>query len=106
MRRPWGTVGTLAVLANLAVFGLLYRYRNGDSNMVSVWLCTRNDVIGNIAVLAAAAGVFGTGAGWPDLAVGTLMAALALAGAWRIGRHTAAELKLEPWTLARANSRL
>src|SRR5690606_20122655 len=56
-----GLVGTLALLANLGVAGLLYRFRSGDSNMRSVWLCTRNDALGNLAVLAAALGVFGTG---------------------------------------------
>ena len=88
-----GAISVLAILANLAVAGLLYRYRNGDSNMVSVWVCTRNDVLGNIAVLAAAAGVFGTGVGWPDFIVGAIMAALALTGAWRVLRQATAELR-------------
>ena len=51
---------------------LLYGYRNGDANMRSVWLCTRNDALGNVAVLGAALGVFGTGSAWPDLAVAAL----------------------------------
>jgi Co/Zn/Cd efflux system component len=88
-----GAISVLAILANLAVAGLLYRYRNGDSNMVSIWVCTRNDVLGNIAVLAAAAGVFGTGIGWPDFVVGAIMAALALTGAWRVLRQATAELR-------------
>lgn len=91
-----GAVGMLALLANLGVAALLYRYRNGDSNMVSVWICTRNDVIGNLAVLAAAAGVFGTGIGWPDLLVGAIMAALALGGAWRVIRQASVELRALP----------
>lgn len=88
-----GAIGLLAIAANLVVAGLLYRYRNGDSNMVSVWICTRNDVIGNLMVLAAALGVLGTGIGWPDFAVGAVMAALALSGAWRVLRQALAELR-------------
>jgi Co/Zn/Cd efflux system component len=91
-----GTVSLVAIAANLSVAALLYRYRNGDSNMVSVWVCTRNDVIGNLAVLAAAAGVFGTGIGWPDFAVGAVMAILALSGAWRVARQAVAELRSTP----------
>ena len=62
-----GIVGTIALLANLGVAALLFAYRAGNSNMRSVWLCTRNDAIGNIAVLIAAVGVFGGGSAWPDL---------------------------------------
>src|SRR4029453_12808820 len=60
-----GAVGFAALAANAISFGLLSAYRDGDANMRSAWICTRNDVLGNLAVLAAAAGVFGTGAGWP-----------------------------------------
>ncbi len=88
-----GVVGMVALLANCAVAALLYRFREGDSNMASVWICTRNDVIGNLAVMLAALGVFGTGIGWPDFAVGAIMAALALYGAWQIVRHAMAELR-------------
>ena len=77
-----GAVGSAALLANLASFGLLWAYREGDANMRSAWVCTRNDVLGNLAVLLAALGVFGTGAGWPDLMVASIMAILALQGAW------------------------
>jgi Co/Zn/Cd efflux system component len=76
-----GLIGTLALLANLSVAVLLFAYRNGDSNMRSVWLCTRNDAIGNIAVLLAALGVFGTGAGWPDIIVAAIMGVLGLTAA-------------------------
>ncbi|MCW5752029.1 MAG: cation transporter, partial [Alphaproteobacteria bacterium] len=89
-----GVVGILALLANLAVLALLYAWRQGDANMRSVWICSRNDVLGNLAVLAAAAGVFGTGTGWPDLAVAAVMAALALGGAWRIVGEARRELML------------
>lgn len=69
---------------------MLYRYRNGDSNMSSVWLCSRNDAIGNVAVGLAVLGVSGTSAGWPDLLVAAGMAALALTGAWSVMRQARA----------------
>lgn len=73
-----GLIGLLALAANGGVGSLLYAYRDGDANMRSVWLCTRNDMIGNLAVLFAALGVFGTGNGWPDIVVAAIMATLAL----------------------------
>ena len=88
-----GAVGTAALLANALSFGLLWAYRGGDSNMRSAWVCTRNDVFGNLAVLLAAAGVFGTGTGWPDIAVAGIMATLALQGAWLVLRQSLAELR-------------
>lgn len=75
-----GVVGAAALVANAAVALMLYRYRTGDANMRSVWICSRNDAIGNLAVMAAALGVFGTGQGWPDLAVAGIIAALAIWG--------------------------
>ena len=75
-----GAVGIAALAANATVFFLLWSYRAGDSNMRSVWLCSRNDVLGNAAVLLAALGVFGTGSGWPDLAVATVMGTAGIAG--------------------------
>ncbi|WP_119418171.1 cation transporter [Desertibaculum subflavum] len=89
-----GVVGTAALAVNIGVALLLYRYREGDSNMRSVWLCTRNDALGNIAVLAAALGVFGTGAGWPDLIVAGAMAALALTSSVQVTRHALQELRV------------
>ena len=88
-----GTVGCIALLANAVVLALLWRYRAGDSNRRSVWLCTRNDVLGNLAVLLAAFGVFGTGSGWPDMLVAIVMASLALHAAVAIVRHARAELR-------------
>jgi Co/Zn/Cd efflux system component len=88
-----GAVGALAFAANLGVAFLLYRWREGDSNMRSVWLCTRNDAIGNLAVLAAAAGVFGSGTGWPDYLVAAIMSGLALTGAFQVARHALDELR-------------
>ena len=87
-----GAVAVLALLANLGVAWLLYAFREGDANMRSVWLCTRNDAIGNLAVMAAALGVFGTGTAWPDLAVAGLMAGLALHGGWQVMGQARQEL--------------
>jgi len=88
-----GAVGFAALAANAISFGLLSAYRDGDANMRSAWICTRNDVLGNLAVLAAAAGVFGTGTGWPDLVVAAIMASLALQGAWLVIRQSLNELR-------------
>lgn len=87
-----GIVGLTALAANGFVLLLLWAYRSGDSNMQSIWLCSRNDVIGNCAVLCAAAGVFGSGSGWPDIIVASIMGALAAQGALRIVSHARAEL--------------
>ena len=86
-------VGFLALAANLGVAVLLFAHRDGDSNRRSVWLCTRNDAIGNVAVLAAAAGVFGTGTGWPDVIVAGVMAVLALHSGWQVVRLAAREMR-------------
>ncbi|MEK9281485.1 cation transporter [Bradyrhizobium sp. ISRA442] len=91
-----GAVGVAALAANAASFGLLWAYRKGDSNMRSAWICTRNDVLGNIAVLLAALGVFGTGTGWPDVIVAAIMAGLALQGAVVVVRHSRMELRIAP----------
>lgn len=88
-------VGFLALIANAGVALTVYRFRTGDANMRSAWICARNDAIGNLAVLAAAAGVFGTGAAWPDLIVAAVMSALGISGGWQIIRRAKAELSLE-----------
>jgi cation diffusion facilitator family transporter len=90
-----GVVGGLALLANVGVAALLYAYREGDSNMRSVWLCSRNDALGNIAVLFAAFGVFGTGSAWPDLLVASIMAGLAVTSSYQVMRHARQELAEE-----------
>jgi Co/Zn/Cd efflux system component len=87
-----GAVALLALVANVAVAWMLYAFREGDANMRSVWLCSRNDAIGNVAVFMAALGVFGTGSAWPDLLVASLMAALALHGGWTVMRQARGEL--------------
>jgi Co/Zn/Cd efflux system component len=88
-----GAVGFAALLANAASFALLWAHRGGEANMRSAWICTRNDVLGNIAVLFAAAGVFGTDTGWPDFVVAFIMAGLALQGAVIVLRQSMAELR-------------
>ena len=88
-----GIVGTCALVANGVVAALLFRFKDGDSNMRSVWLCTRNDVLGNIAVPFAALGVFGTGSAWPDLFVAAVMSVLALTSAIQVLRLSNAELR-------------
>ena len=87
-----GAVGLLALLANAGVALMLYAFRDGDANMRSVWLCSRNDAIGNVAVMLAAAGVFGTGSGLPDVLVALIMAALALWAGLSVIRQARAAL--------------
>jgi Co/Zn/Cd efflux system component len=94
-----GVVGALALAANLGVAWLLYAFREGDANMRGVWLCTRNDAIGNVAVLLAALGVFGTGTRWPDLAVAAIMAGLAVSAGLAVLRQALRELR---WDAARS----
>lgn len=79
-----GVIGFLALLTNLASVLLLVRYKDGDANVRSVWLCSRNDAIGNVAVMAAALGVWGTASGWPDIIVAAVMAGLFLASSFQI----------------------
>ena len=86
-----GIVGFLALLTNLASVLLLVRYKDGDANVRSVWLCSRNDAIGNVAVMLAALGVWGTATGWPDLIVATIMAGLFLSSAFQIVRQALEE---------------
>jgi len=88
-----GAVALLAFAANVGVAMLLYAWRNGDANMRSVWLCSRNDALSNLAVLAAAGGVFGSGHGWPDWTVAGVMAALALSAGWAVMRLARQELR-------------
>jgi Co/Zn/Cd efflux system component len=73
-----GAVAILALAANISSVLVLMKYKDGDANVRSVWLCSRNDAIGNVAVVLAAAGVWGTATAWPDLIVAAVMAALFL----------------------------
>ncbi len=86
-------IALLALLVNVAVTGMLYRFRDGDSNRQSIWLCSRNDAIGNVAVMLAAAGVFASGSRWPDLVVAAIIAALNIGAAKRVVRLARAELR-------------
>ncbi|RYF67796.1 MAG: cation transporter [Comamonadaceae bacterium] len=87
-----GVIGAMALAVNVLVAVLLYAFRTGDANMRSVWLCSRNDAIGNVAVMLAALGVFGTGTAWPDLLVAAVMAVLAITGGWSVLRQARGEL--------------
>ena len=90
-----GVVGFAALVANGVVALMLYRFRSGDANMRSVWICSRNDALGNLAVLLAAMGVFGTDTGWPDVMVAAIMGGLGLWGGWQIISQARGELRAE-----------
>lgn len=87
-----GTVGVMALVANMASVAILMRFKDGDANVRSVWLCSRNDAIGNVAVILAATGVWRTEAAWPDLTVAVLMAGLFSWSAFQIVRQARQEL--------------
>ena len=89
-----GAIGLLALAANGMCFYLLWRHRENDINMSSVWLCSRNDIIANVTVLFAAAGVWLTQSGWPDIAVGLALAALFLRSALHVLRESLKELRV------------
>ena len=91
-----GAVGFAALAVNAGVALMLYRFRSGDANMRSVWICSRNDALGNVAVMLAALGVFGTGSAWPDLLVAAVMGVLALTGSWTVVRQARTELRSAP----------
>ncbi|OYX44946.1 MAG: cation transporter [Alphaproteobacteria bacterium 32-64-14] len=91
-----GVVGFVALLANAGVALMLFRFRRGDADMRSVWICSRNDAIGNVAVMLAALGVFGTGTLWPDVIVAGIMAALSITGGWAIVRHALSDIRTRP----------
>jgi Co/Zn/Cd efflux system component len=100
-----GLIGLLALAANLASVGLLMRYKDGDANVRSVWLCSRNDAIGNVVVMVAALGVWGSGSAWPDLAVAAVMAGLFLTSSVAILRQALAEYGETPNGLAGSGTR-
>ncbi len=87
-----GVVGFVALIANVVVALLLFRFREGDSDMRSVWLCSRNDAISNVAVMVAALGVFGTGTAWPDVAVASIMGGLAITSGFSVMRHARSDI--------------
>ena len=88
-----GVIGLLALATNVASVLILLRYKDGDANVRSVWLCSRNDAIGNVAVMIAAAGVWGTATRWPDLAVAAIMAGLFLYSSAQILRQSLREIR-------------
>jgi Co/Zn/Cd efflux system component len=90
--RTMGAIGIAALAANGLVAALLFAFRNGDANMRSVWLCTRNDMIGNLAVLLAALGVWQAGSGLPDLFVALVMGVLGLSAARSVIVHARREM--------------
>jgi len=90
-----GIIGFAALAVNGGVALMLFRFRSGDANMRSVWICSRNDALGNVAVMLAALGVFGTGSAWPDLLVAAVMGGLALWGSWTVLRHARQELRAD-----------
>ena len=85
-------VGTLALVVNFGVAVMLYRYRTGDANMRSVWICTRNDAVNNCLVIGAGVAVLWTGSGLPDLIAALVMAILGISGGWQIIRQARLEL--------------
>ena len=87
-----GLISMLALVVNVSVALMLYAYREGDANMRSVWLCSRNDAISNLAVILAAVGVFGSGSAWPDLLVAMIMASLSLTASFQISTQAFKEL--------------
>lgn len=91
-----GVIALLALAANAGVALMLYAYRDGDADMRSVWLCSRNDAIGNVAVLLAAVGVFGSGSHWPDVVVAALIASLAITSGLAVIRQARGELRAMP----------
>ena len=96
-----GAIALLALVANVSVALMLYAFRSGDANMRSVWLCSRNDAIVNVAIAVAAIGVFGTGSVWPDLAVAVIIAALAISSSVSVVRQARLELATRPAVAAR-----
>lgn len=91
-----GIIGFLALAANLTCLGLLWRFRAEDVNMSSTFECSRNDVLANLGVLVAAGGVWLTGAAWPDLAAGLIIAAIFLRSSWTIARAAGPQILVKP----------
>lgn len=88
-----GVIGFMALTANVISVLLLMKYRDGDSNVRSVWLCSRNDAIGNIAVMLAGAGVFATGTVWPDIIVAFIIAGLFMHSSIKITSQALSEYR-------------
>lgn len=89
-----GSIALMALVANMSVAVLLYRFRDGDSNVRSIWLCSRNDAIGNVAVLIAAVGVTASASRWPDLIVAMIIASLSLSAAYTVLKLAFQEMRV------------
>lgn len=94
-----GIIAVIALIANISVALMLYAFRDGDANMRSVWLCSRNDVIGNMAVMLAAVGVLGVGSAWPDLLVAVIIAGLGLSSGLHVLKQAITEIRINKITL-------
>jgi cation diffusion facilitator family transporter len=101
-----GVVGFLALAANLMSVLILLRYKEGDANVRSVWVCSRNDAIGNIAVMIAAIGVWITVSRWPDLIVAAIMAGIFVTSSAQILRRSIVELRSPEATAAKQRQNL
>ena len=93
-----GVIGGVALAANLVCFFLLYRHRSDNLNMRSTWLCSRNDLMANVGVLAAAGGSFLLASRWPDIIVGCIIAGLFLSSAFSVLRQSVRALRASPET--------
>ena len=91
-----GVIGALALVANGTCLALLWRHRADDINMRSVWLCSRNDIIANVSVLIAAAGVWATESAWPDIIIGTALAVLFFRSSVQVIRDGLQALRAAP----------
>lgn len=94
-----GIIAVIALIANISVALMLYAFRDGDANMRSVWLCSRNDAIGNMAVMLAALGVLGMGSAWPDLLVAVIIAGLSLSSGMQVLKQAITEIRTNQITL-------
>jgi Co/Zn/Cd efflux system component len=90
-----GLIGSFALAANVTSVVLLMRYKDGDANVRSVWVCSRNDAVGNVAVMAAGLAVWSTSSAWPDLAVAAVMAGLFLNSSAQILLQASREYRSE-----------
>lgn len=88
-----GLFAIVALAVNVAAAAVLIPHREGDANVRAVWLFSRNDAIGNLAVVIAAGLVWWSGTAWPDLAVAVVIAGLFLQSAWSIIRNAHADLR-------------
>jgi len=99
-----GVIGALALVANLVCFFLLYQHRSANLNMLSTWLCSRNDLIANVGVLMAAVGSYLRTSRWPDMLVGVMIASVFLHSALDVLRPSLQALRLSRTPAGREGS--